>query len=465
MAGVRTTIRTFRSPQDAQNFYNTVNPYNRDQAYEAYVRSAPSTTYGGAAGSSVGGTAAPYGSPGAAGAGSLPGASPLPGTYSPEAGGVPTVPSPGQTQNDAITGNLGNLGDLYRLGGDVNQWSNEQARKAMEQNFPGYAGLRGQESGVANDWLSGRLSQGTMNTMARMAAERGVSGGMIGSPNSDAALLSALGKTSEELQGKGADLMSRMTAETPMGKAFDVQSFLTTPQDQQQWQWLANMMQSAPNPKAALDYVMKLAQAGQISGTVANLAASMLGRGGQTGSWGSNPISWLTGGWDSGGQTRGGGNNPYMPTTNPALDIVNKYMPGSVSAPPGQVGYPSYTGETPFEYRGTPTGSPTSEAPSDSIGSPFIPQYEPADVPNFIPQYWPEPGNVAQPARNYTPPLSTTMPDTGTDWWGGVDYSLGPITFNPSDVWDTLTKPAQWTWDALQGIGNLYGDAYDYFFD
>src|SRR5262245_19544284 len=168
------------------------------------------------------------------------------GTY----GRVPGAPDPTQTLGDVLSGNIANLGQLYNLGGQLNKFIAQQAAVPFQLNLPNYQNMLNQSSGNIQSNLRGEIPQDVRNLLTQQTAERGVSTGSIGSDNSNAALLRALGLTSLGLQQQGETELSQAIARTPTGQQFDPRQFLTDPNTQLQMQYLANILASAPTPGA-----------------------------------------------------------------------------------------------------------------------------------------------------------------------------------------------------------------------
>lgn len=143
---------------------------------------------------------------------------------------------------------MGNLSNLYGLTGSLNTEIAKQAQLPFQLNLPNYQGMVGQSSKNILSQLQGQVPQDVANQLSQMAAERGVSTGSIGSPNANAALLRSLGLTSLGLQQQGEQNLSGAMARTPQGQQFNPQSFLTTPQQQQEAQYYANLFAAAPTP-------------------------------------------------------------------------------------------------------------------------------------------------------------------------------------------------------------------------
>lgn len=205
-------------------------------------------------------------------------------------GAVPSVPSPTSTQGDVIGGNLQNLGALYGLTGSLNQQIAKQAVLPYQQNLPNYSAMVGQSSGNILSQLKGQVPQDVANQIAQMAAERGVSTGAIGSPNANAALLRSLGLTSLGLQQQGEQNLTGAIGRTPTGQQFNPASFLVTPGQQQEAQWLSNLMGAAPNPAAAAHEALKAGQQGLRTGL--GTGGPVGGFGGGGGGFGLDPLGF-----------------------------------------------------------------------------------------------------------------------------------------------------------------------------
>lgn len=209
-----------------------------------------------------GGSSTPTPLPGAPG--SLPGATPQSGTGA--FGLVPTVPNPIDTQGSAISGNLGNLGSLYGLTGSLNTEIAKQAALPFQLNLPNYGEMTTQSSGNILSLLKGQVPQDVAAQLQQMAAERGISTGSIGSPDSNTALLRALGLTSLGLQQQGEGELSAAISRTPTGQQFNPSQFLVTPQQQQEAQYMANLYAAAPDPSMAGGAALGAARSGLRTG-------------------------------------------------------------------------------------------------------------------------------------------------------------------------------------------------------
>lgn len=177
-------------------------------------------------------------------------------------GAVPTIPDPFGTQRSAISGNMGNLGNLYGLTNSLNTNAAQQAVMPFQMNLPNYNAMTAASSGNILSKLKGQVPEDVARQIAQMAAERGAATGTIGAPNSNAALLRALGLTSLDLTNQGEQQLSGAVARTPTGQQFNPQQFLITPNQLQEAQYGSNVLGAAPDPRQAAQLGLRTAQSG-----------------------------------------------------------------------------------------------------------------------------------------------------------------------------------------------------------
>lgn len=285
------------------------------------------------------GSGMPYGSnPGAYSStpGNLPGA---PGTSGAGPyGTVPQVPDPSQTQLTTILNDLKNLGNLGNLTTDLNSLIAKNAALPYQMNLPNYNAMTGQSSGNILSLLKGQVPQDVANQLAQLGAERGVATGSIGSPNSNTALMRALGLTSLGLQQQGEGDLTAAINRTPTGKQFDPSSFLISPEFGTEMQYLANLLRAAPDPRQAAE--------ANLLNTLGGLGAGLGNRNNQPNTFmpflgpGQTPSPY------SGGQMPLGGINPTSPGTfggsanlNPETGLPWDWQTG-MQTPPGYSGPP-----------------------------------------------------------------------------------------------------------------------------
>lgn len=186
--------------------------------------------------------------------GSSGGVPTLPGSttdYSSTYGGKPVVPSPGATAGAAIGANVGNLGELYKLGGGASNYAEQQLLSNYNIAIPDYSDMAKESSRNISAELSGEIPGDVVNQILTSAAERGISTGTTGSPNFNAALLHALGLTSLDMTKLGETELSGAVARSPIAQPFDISRMFITPQEQQEAQMAANLYKSAPVPADA----------------------------------------------------------------------------------------------------------------------------------------------------------------------------------------------------------------------
>jgi hypothetical protein len=172
-------------------------------------------------------------------------------TPMPAYGGIPAVPAPGATASTAIGANAGNLNSILNLGGRVNDYSNRAAIDQLRIGLPNYDSLVAESSSNILSELQGDVPQDVVNEILQAAAERGIFTGTVGSENSNAAMLRALGLTSLDLMQRGEQNLSAAIGRTPRGPIFDPSRMFITPGDQQDAEMAANLYASAPIPRAA----------------------------------------------------------------------------------------------------------------------------------------------------------------------------------------------------------------------
>lgn len=177
-------------------------------------------------------------------------------------GSTPQLPSLQSTQRQAIGGNMTNLGALYGLAGNINQFQNQQAPLGLQENLPGYQNLLGQSSQNTQSLLQGQIPQDVINQLTQQAAERGVAMGSPGSPNANTALLSALGQTSLGLEQQGLQNFQTLAGMTPQVQPMDLSPYMVTPAQQQDVASSQAIYNAAPNPAAAAQANLGAAQAG-----------------------------------------------------------------------------------------------------------------------------------------------------------------------------------------------------------
>jgi hypothetical protein len=193
-----------------------------------------------------------------------------PGQGSGPYGAVPTVPNPITSASGAIGGDIGNLGGISSLTGGLAGANAYGAQGAVASGLPGYSGMLGTSSANIQSDLMGQVSPDVWNQLQQGGAERGISMGSPGSPNSNAALLAALGKTSMGLQAQGQQELTGAVNRTPTGPAVNSAEFAVTPDQMQQAGYAQSVFNAAPNPTMArqADQAALMAQigAGQAAG-------------------------------------------------------------------------------------------------------------------------------------------------------------------------------------------------------
>jgi hypothetical protein len=175
----------------------------------------------------------PYGSGSfTVGAGTLTPATP--GFYNPAYGGIPQVPNPTATQTGALTGNIGNLANIYGITGGIDTSGINTLATATQGAVPGLTSR-----------LHGELPPDVINLLEQQAAERGIGSG-TGFRGAD--YLKALGLTS---LGVSTDAAKELETEIGRAPLIDPNRLLVTPDQAQEAQMASNLYRAAPIPGAS----------------------------------------------------------------------------------------------------------------------------------------------------------------------------------------------------------------------
>lgn len=182
-------------------------------------------------------------------------------------GGTPTIPLPGESAGAAITADLSNLANLYNLAGSVNQFQTAQSALQYARNLPDYSNLLTQSSANIGARLRGEIAPDVISQIVRGGAERGILGGQAQpSPNVNAAILAAIGRTSEQEQILGEQQLSEAIRRTPTAPLFNLATMMSSPEEYQQAQAAANLYGAAPDPAAAARAAEQATQRGITAG-------------------------------------------------------------------------------------------------------------------------------------------------------------------------------------------------------
>jgi hypothetical protein len=180
-------------------------------------------------------------------AGSLQGQ--MSGAGGPATGYIPYVPDPAATSARALASNLANLPALQGLfSGIANTY------------IPGATDKFAQESANINELLNPTQFIDT----DRYSAEAGAARGIVGSPAAISSGVVRRDKDKLQRQLLGSQLLSSVASRG--AGILPIPSFLTTPESQQQWQYLSNQLAAAPNPAEAYNLAGANAALGLRSG-------------------------------------------------------------------------------------------------------------------------------------------------------------------------------------------------------
>lgn len=182
-------------------------------------------------------------------AGTLPGAEPKQGygAY----GAVPEIPSPQASQSAAVAGNVSNLANIQQLMAALDQQQAQNILQPFQQGIPNWSPAMGQAMGNVTQGLGGVVNSDVWTNLQRAAAERGIGMGSPLSPNAQTNLLQMLGLTSYGVQQDALKNLLNIMGSIPRISPFNPAEMLMTPAQQQEWQYMANLMRAAPDPYQA----------------------------------------------------------------------------------------------------------------------------------------------------------------------------------------------------------------------
>lgn len=209
-----------------------------------------------------------------------------PMNYNAAFGGTPTIPDPASTAGTAVTGNLGNLADIYKLAGSVNTFNQGEAVSPYVANLPNYEEMTRTASGNILGGLKGQLNRDEVANLTQFAAERGIATGTSGAPNMNAALLRLYGLTQRDIENQAQTQLTGAMARTPTGTQLNPASFLVTPEQQQAAAAGQGVYSAAPVPgnvaaanMGALNQGINQGRGPVIPGSAAPSAASAASQG------------------------------------------------------------------------------------------------------------------------------------------------------------------------------------------
>jgi hypothetical protein len=119
--------------------------------------------------------------------------------------------------------------DLTALTHYINNLNLQSQAAANRNRIPHGGQLEAQSSANIGNELSGVVNPDVLRLLQQQAAERGVSTGTGGSPNSNAAYLQALGLTSMGIQHQGQADLTAAEGRNPAAHTFDPTTQLITP--------------------------------------------------------------------------------------------------------------------------------------------------------------------------------------------------------------------------------------------
>jgi len=182
-------------------------------------------------------------------------------------GSKPNVPTltpidMGQVQQKTIAQNQAALPGAEALGGQVNQFNQDQLLKMLRTAIPGFDQQRADVSSNIEQYLQGQIPEDVQSAISRADTARGLSLGVGGSGLGRDLVARDLGLTSLKLTEQGissAENWMRLGATAFTPAQFNVSSMFYTPQQglafateersaQFQRQWMQNQIDAMPDP-------------------------------------------------------------------------------------------------------------------------------------------------------------------------------------------------------------------------
>lgn len=167
-----------------------------------------------------------------------------PTSYTPAAGGKPSVPDITDITQQTLDANLGLMPDIKGLGSKVSNyfWNQTVGR------VPGYEDMAAQSAANIGAQLRGEIPEDVLYQLGQGAAERGIA---TGGGFSNADYLRSLGLTSLGLMGEGEKGLTGALQRAESIPMFDISKYMISPEQAYQGQLLANYLAAAPDPAAA----------------------------------------------------------------------------------------------------------------------------------------------------------------------------------------------------------------------
>jgi hypothetical protein len=300
----------------------------------------------------------------------------------------PVVPSITQTAPQALGQNIQDLPQIEQIAQGINQGNLGFVQQEFNQ-LPGYSFDLQQEGQNIGQEESGQLPQSVVNQLETAAAERGIATGSPGSPNSNAALMQALGLNSLQLEQTGEQNLNAATAALPQVTPFDASSQLISP----------SLAQTAAQESAQSEFQQQQLTAEQQQAAAA-LAAAQAGT--QAGNIPAPGNSF---------------NAPALPQYEGGSGIINPLT--------GEGNIDPLTGQpvNPATYGITETPNPGAVGTTQNFGMTQAPNYSPV---TFQPTYQPT-GTTPTPDQGQNP--NAVYNEQGQQ----IDPETGEVIFDPNE--------------------------------
>lgn len=176
------------------------------------------------------------------------------------------VPDPLEIARRTAQGNLANLPDYEAYANKIDAANYIKMMDQIRKGNPNYDQQVLQNAGMISDELGGKIPQDVVDQLTQRGAERGITIGSPGSPNTNAALMKAFYTTSTGQQEAGAKNYLNFQASIPRAPITDPSKYGADPNSVYTAQLLANTVRAAPDPQQKYFQELAAAQSGVNAG-------------------------------------------------------------------------------------------------------------------------------------------------------------------------------------------------------
>lgn len=190
----------------------------------------------------------------------------IPGTYSAASGGIPNVPTAGQSAGTALQVGQNVLPGYLNLAGQLSGGQQGMLLSQLESALPGAGQARAMNMKNIQALLSGQIPSDVLSNIVNFGAERGIAAGTPGSPVNEAGIMKSIGLEGLGLEQLGASELLQAQSNAPVVSPLPFPYYGVSSEQQAANDLLKAIYGSAPIPQAAQDQMMRMLQAGMNRG-------------------------------------------------------------------------------------------------------------------------------------------------------------------------------------------------------